>query len=145
MTDLDAYHQLCAYTVTHRDPAFIHQHVVDAFTAQTADQRTKPIATSFALLGLYLQLESHFTGKQVQQAHVYLARRKRAWPTFALPQERGSITALHVLAQPAGTARDAAIDAWCQSVWDAFRDLQRSVAELWFTYGYDALDAPRKA
>jgi hypothetical protein len=145
MTELDAYHQLCAYTVTHRDPAFIHQHVVDAFTAQTADQHTKPIAITFGLLGLYLHIERHFTGKQVQQAHQYLARHKRAWSTFGLPQERGSITALNVLTQPAGVARDEAIHAWCESVWDAFLDVQRPVTELWSTYGYRAVDAPKKA
>lgn len=30
----DAYNQLRCYTLVHGDPAFIHQHVVDAFAAQ---------------------------------------------------------------------------------------------------------------
>jgi hypothetical protein len=55
--DLDAYHELCGYTLTHGDAAFIHQHVVDAFAAQHADAHSKPIGITFALAGLYLHLE----------------------------------------------------------------------------------------
>jgi hypothetical protein len=50
----DAYHALCSYTLARRDAEFIHQHVVDAYMAQRADERTKPIALTFALVGLYL-------------------------------------------------------------------------------------------
>jgi hypothetical protein len=135
MTQREAYHELCAYTLAHGDPAFIHQHVVDAFAAQTADEHTKPITLTFALIGLYLHVERHFTGKRVQQAHQYLARERRSWPSFALPQERGSPTALEVLARPAGVARDEAIHEWCEAVWEAFRDVHRQVFELWSTYG----------
>ncbi len=135
MTERDAYHELCGYTVTRGDPAFIHQHVVDAFTAQTADENTKPITLTFALVGLYLHVERHFTGKQVQQAHGYLARRKRSWPSFPLPGKRGATTAIDVLAHSAGHARDEAIHAWCASVWDAFRETHDLVANLLSSYG----------
>ena len=54
MTSEAAYHELCYYTLTLGDPAFIHQHVVDAFAAQQADEQTKPIKVTFALVGLYL-------------------------------------------------------------------------------------------
>ena len=43
VTDQAAYEELCYYTLAHGDPAFIHQHVVDAFAAQTADENIKPI------------------------------------------------------------------------------------------------------
>jgi hypothetical protein len=33
--DLDLYHELSCYTLAHSDPTFIHQHVVDAYTAHT--------------------------------------------------------------------------------------------------------------
>lgn len=46
-----AYDELQAYTLAHGDPAFIHQHVVDAWAAQHADEETKPIALTFALVG----------------------------------------------------------------------------------------------
>jgi hypothetical protein len=119
-SELDAYHELSAYTLTHPDPvAFIHQHVVDAFTAQHADAQSKAIGVTFALVGLYLHLERGFTGRQVQRAHMQMARQKRQWPAFDLPQQRGSLTAIEVMAHAAGADRDRAIDDWCRSVWDA--------------------------
>jgi hypothetical protein len=131
----DAYYELCGYTLTHGDPAFIHQHVVDAFTAQHADERSKPIGVAFALVGLYLHLEKQFSGRQVQRAHVQLARRKRSWAGFVLPRERGSTTAIDVMGAPAGPQRDQAIDSWCASVWDAFADNRPWVADLLHQHG----------
>ncbi|HEX6716913.1 MAG TPA: DUF5946 family protein, partial [Pyrinomonadaceae bacterium] len=66
----EKFYELSYYTLAHQEPAFIHQHIVDAFTAQTADQNTKPIAVAFALIGLCLYLEKNCTGKQVQLAHM---------------------------------------------------------------------------
>jgi len=40
--DVDAYHELCAYTLSLGDAEFIHQHVVDAFAAQDATPSTRP-------------------------------------------------------------------------------------------------------
>lgn len=45
----DAYHEVCAYTLTRGDPTFIHQHVVDAWAAQNAGPKSKPIGVFFAL------------------------------------------------------------------------------------------------
>ena len=129
MTSEDAYNELAYYTLAHRDPSFIHQHVVDAFAAQTADDQTKPIKLTFALVGLYLHVEKQFPGKQVQRVHMDLARWKRPWPTLTLPSDRGSLTAADVLAVPAGPERDQAIDAWCVSVWQAFRDSRPAVVD----------------
>jgi len=126
----DAYDELCCYTLTHGDPSFIHQHVVDANTAQNANHNTKRIGLAFALLGLYLHVEQQFSGKEVQQAHMFLARRKRDWPTFPLPGDRGSITATEILAAPAGGARDQAIDDWCKCVWTAYRESHQLVRQL---------------
>jgi hypothetical protein len=117
-----AYDELCCYTLAHGDPRFIHQHVVDAYIAQNADDNTKRIGLAFALIGLYLHVEKQFSGKKVQRAHMRLAQRKRDWPTFPLPDDRGSISVAEVLACPAGEARDKAIDDWCRSVWMAFRE-----------------------
>jgi hypothetical protein len=113
-----------------RDPEFIHQLVVDAFTAQHADERTKPIALTFALVGLCLAVERHYTGREVQRVHMRLARRKRAWPVFILPFGRGSMTVVDVVAALAGPERDAAIHAWCTSVWDAYAGSRGQVLEL---------------
>ena len=48
--DRQAYDELQCYTLAHGDPAFIHQHVVDAWIVQSADDRTKPIGLAFALI-----------------------------------------------------------------------------------------------
>ncbi len=56
-SDQEAYNELSYYTLSHPDPAFIHQNIVDAYTAQHAGQDTKPIAITFALIGLYLSVE----------------------------------------------------------------------------------------
>ncbi len=115
----DAYNELCGYTLGHGGREFIHQHVVDAFMAQRANERSKPMGVAFALVGLYLHVVKGYTGRQVQQAHMRLAKRKQQWPVFALPQDRGSLSPIDVMQAPAGGERDAAIDAWCASVWAA--------------------------
>jgi hypothetical protein len=126
----DAYDELRCYTLTRGDPSFIHQHVVDAFTAQHANDQTKPIGLTFALVGLYLLVEKKFSGRWVQRVHMELARNKRPWPVFKLPLERGSITVVDVVATPEGIERDNAIYAWCSSVWEAFRENQGTVVDL---------------
>lgn len=126
----DAYNELCAYTLSHGDEAFIHQQVVDAFAAQHADERSKPITLTFALVGLYLMIEKQFTGKQVQSAHMKLGQHKQQWPTFVLPDKRGSMTAIDVMAFPEGPDRDKAIHDWCASVWSAFAENRETISEL---------------
>ena len=116
----DAYHELSAYTLSRGDGGFIHQHVVDAWAAQHADAQSKPIGVFFALVGLYLYLEEGFTGREVQRAHMQLAKRLEPWPVGALPADRGAITAIDVLSSSEGAARDAMIRAWAQAVWDAY-------------------------
>src|SRR5437868_7098436 len=122
MTPEDAYNELCYYTLAHGDPAFIHQHVVDAHAAQHADEDTNPIKLTFALVGLYLQLEKRFSGRQVQRVHMELAKRKQQWPLLLLPKDRRPMTAADVMAVAAGPERDRAIRAWCASVWTAFHE-----------------------
>ena len=125
-----SYHELCAYTLTRGDPGFIHQHVVDAFAAQNADATTKPITLAFALIGLYLMLERNATGRHVQRVHMLLANRRKQWPRFDLPADRGSIWPTDVLAAPAGRARDEMIVSWCASVWQAYGASRSAVLEL---------------
>ena len=132
---LDAYHELSAWTLTLRDEAFIHQHVVDAFGAQTANAETKPIALTFALVGLCLHLEHEFTGRTVQRAHMELARAKRQWPIWAQPSDRGSITADDVMARPEGPGRARAIDEWCESVWAAHHECHTGIRILLQQHG----------
>jgi len=134
MSERQAYDEVYAYSLTRAGPVFITQHVVDAFAAQTAEEQTKPITLTFALVGLYLHVERGFTGRQVQQAHQRIASRKRTWPSFALPVDRGSVTAADVLKRAAGPERDEAIHAWSASVWHAFRHTAPAVETLLSAY-----------
>jgi hypothetical protein len=128
--DQAPYYALLYYTLSHPDPAFIHQNAVDAYAAQHAEENSKPIAVAFALIGLYLYVEKGFSGRQVQQRHMQLAKRRKQWPAFALPPQRGTVTISDVLAAPAGEKRDQMIREWCFSVWSAWSDARDRVIEL---------------
>ncbi len=128
MNPQDAFHELCAYTLNLADAAFTHQHVVDAFAAQCADDTTKPIKLTFALVGLYLHLDHGLKGREVQRVHLRLAQQKEQWPIFPQPQDRGQMQASDVLAFPAGDERIRAIDAWCAIVWESYRESHHAVA-----------------
>ena len=84
-----AYSDLQCSTVALRDARFTHQHVVDAYAAQHAGEKTRGISVVFGLIGLYLALEKGFSGKEVQRAHMRIARKKRAWPDLAPPRAPG--------------------------------------------------------
>lgn len=120
-TDQELYDELAFYTLSHPDPAFIHQHIVDAYAAQCANDKSKPIQIVFALIGLYLHLEKGFTGKQVQRMHMRLARQRKSWPTFTPPGSVASITVRDVMAATPGEERDRKIDEWCTSVWQIWQ------------------------
>ncbi len=124
------FYELSCYTQTHPDPSFIHQYAVDAFAAQRADKNTKPIALAFALIGLYLHIEKNFTGKEVQMAHVKLAKHQKQWPKFDLPEHRGDIRISDVITAPDGPERDETIRKWSASVWEAYKDIHKEVADL---------------
>jgi len=134
----EKFYELSYYTLAHQDPAFIHQHIVDAFIAQTADENSKPIAVAFALFGLHLYLDKNYSGKQVQLAHMALARHKREWPKFNLPQTRGEITVTDVLNEPPGTSRDAKIREWCATVWQEYSESHQRVRDLFSKYLHES-------
>jgi hypothetical protein len=130
LSEKGAYDELRGYTLGLRDERFIHQHVVDAWMAQHADERTKPIGLTFALVGLFLHVQRGFSGRQVQRAHMFLARRKKTWPSFPLPEKRGSVTASDVMTAEPGSERNRAIHAWCVSVWESHRESHQAIADL---------------
>jgi hypothetical protein len=130
MSPQEAYNELAYYTLAHPGPEFIHQNVVDAFAAQNADENTKPIAITFALIGLYLSVEKSLTGKQVQLMHMRLAKLGKTWPEFELPEQRGNITIFDVLATQPGKLRDEMIGNWCVSVWSAFKGSRENIIRL---------------
>jgi Family of unknown function (DUF5946) len=91
-TDDEAYEELAAYTLSLRDAAFIHQHIVDAYAIHAAMPSDKPIRIAQALVGLFLHVEHGFPGRRVQRVHHIIAAQRPAWPRFALPDDRGPIT-----------------------------------------------------
>ncbi|MDE3056644.1 MAG: hypothetical protein KGJ59_01625 [Bacteroidota bacterium] len=129
-SERELYNELSYYTLSHPDPSFTHQHIVDAFTAQTADENSKPIGVVFALAGLYLYVEKNFTGKQVQQAHTKTAGERMAWPKITPPKLRGKITVAEVMNVPAGKQRDVIIRTWCESVWEAWKESRAVIVSL---------------
>jgi Family of unknown function (DUF5946) len=130
MTDEELYNELAYYTLSHPDPSFIHQHVVDAYAAQYASGNTKAIQLVFALVGLYLYVEKGFTGRKVQKAHMQLAKRRKNWERPPLPLSRGAIAISDVVAAPAGRQRDLLIREWCISVWNAWSKEREQIVTL---------------
>lgn len=126
----EQYNELSFYTLSHQDISFIHQHIVDAYGAQTADENTKAIRIIFSLVGLYLYVEKNFTGRQVQQFHMEMAKSKKQWPKIDLPAKRGEINVSDVLAVSPGAERDKMIRKWCETVWDAYKDSRDVIANL---------------
>lgn len=122
--------ELSFHTLGHGGADFIHQLLVDAYAAQHATLASKPITTAFALIGLFLFAERGFTGKEVQRAHMALARRPRSWPRFEPPQSRGALTVADVAAVPAGEGRDAILKLWAKSVWSAWGKDHARVEQL---------------
>ncbi len=59
-----------------------------------------------------------------------LAKSRKGWPTFVLPENRGEIAVFDVISQPAGKERDEMIQKWCNSVWNAYHDNQQQVRDL---------------
>lgn len=129
MHSFEAYRELSFYTLNHGGDDFIHQHVVDAFTVQTADEGTPAMRLFFALAGLYLFAEKRCNGRQVQQMHQRMASAVEDYPQLDLPVYRGSLR-IDVLLAPPGTGRDAKILEWAQAVWTACRHLQEQVARV---------------
>ncbi len=125
-----AYSDLLCYTVSHRHPAFIHQNVVDAYAAQHAGGPSRAIGVAFGLTGLYLALEKGCTGRQVQRAHMRIARIRKDWPRLDPPARPGAITVADVLRVPEGPARDEMIRCWMEAVWESWTDRQQWVRDV---------------
>ena len=122
--------ELSYYTLAHRDPTFIHQHLVDAYGAQHVRQSPSTIGAAFALAGLYLTVERRFTGRQVQQMHIRMARTSKRWPRFDPPEEVGPLTVADVLAVEPGPRRDEKLMEWCASVWNTWSSEHGRVREM---------------
>lgn len=129
------YGELTGYTVGrgYRAGDFIHQLLVDAYAAQHASDRMRPIGLPFALIGLYLVNERGGTGVDSQNMHIRLANhpnKPKTWPHFPPRTHAGSLTVADMLSAPPGDERDNALRAWNRSVWEAWRDQRDAIASL---------------
>jgi len=122
--------ELTYYTLAHADPAFIHQHLVDAYAAQHLRLSKSTIGAAFALAGLYLAVERGFTGRQVQKMHMLMASKSKHWPRFVPPADVGPLTVADVVAVQPGAGRDQELMRWCASVWAAWSPEQGRVKEM---------------
>jgi hypothetical protein len=130
-SDQDLYQELAFYSLELRDPEFIHQHVVDAYAVQHAGTESKPIGVVFGLIGLYLHLERNFSGRQVQRAHMQLARTRKRWVAPPIPaQQRAAVRVADVVAAPPGPERNAMIHRWCEAVWQDWQHARPVMVEL---------------
>lgn len=127
----ELFHELSYYSLGHKDTEyFIHQHVVDAYTAQTASDETKHIAVIYSLVGLYLFLEKGYSGREVQLAHMDLVIYKNQMPKVELPEERGKIIVKDVLNESAGVERDRRIRHWCADVWSDYEHCHAQIIKF---------------
>lgn len=119
-----AFSDLACYTVALQDPAFIHQHAVDAYEAQHGGGSARTITVAFGLIGLYLALEKDYTGRQVQQAHMEIAKIRKDWPWLEPPGQPAILTVADVLRAGTDAEKDAMIMEWAAAVWKSWEDRQ---------------------
>jgi hypothetical protein len=134
------FDELSAFTLSLRDKDFIHQLVVDAYAAQHSGPDMKPIATAFALIGLYLTFERGYTGREVQLAHMGLGKTRRERPRFNPPAAKGALTVLDVVRGISEENYKERLNAWGKSVWLLWLPQHESVSKLVEMY----LDLPQK-
>lgn len=131
----DLYHELSFYSLTHPNKDFfIHQYVVDTYTAQHASKEFKPIKNAFALIGLCLLVNYNYNGRQIQQAHMELAKTKRSWPMFLRPEAKAEITISDILLTKTYSSRDELIKKWATSVWQMYKADHQAVMQLVLPY-----------
>jgi hypothetical protein len=92
--------------------------VVDSYAAQHSGPGVKTVTTVFALIGLYLVVERGYTGREVQQAHMVLARKRRQWPYFQPPDGKSAVTVSDVVKNLGADNYRELINGWAKSVWD---------------------------
>jgi hypothetical protein len=123
------FSDLSCYTVAKQDTEFIHQHAVDAYEAQHTGGKTRNITVAFGLIGLYLAPEKGYTGKQVQQAHMQIAKVRKDCPRLEPPARPAQLTVMDVLFAPDELEKDAMIRKWMAAVWESWADRQAWVRE----------------
>lgn len=133
----ELYGELTASNMERTDPFFFHQLCVDAYGAQHSGGPVKPVTTVFALVGLHLTVERGFTGRQVQKAHMDLAKKAGPgfdWPRLEPPAQKWDMTVSDVWNAKSGEKGQERIKIWAESVWKSWaaqHDRVRTLCEAW--------------
>ncbi|MFO7289894.1 MAG: DUF5946 family protein [Bacillota bacterium] len=133
----ELYGELTANNMEEMDPFFHHQLCVDAHGAQHSGGPVKPITTVFAPVGLYLAVERGFYGRQVQIAHMKLAKKAgkgAEWTRLEPPERPGDSAVLDVMKGEPGRGRKEMIQKWAKAVWRSWahqHDRIRTLCEKW--------------
>jgi len=106
------------------------QHAVDAYEPQHAGGKTRSITAVFGLIGLYLALETGYTGRQVQLAHMKIASRRKDWPRLEPPARRAELTVMDVLRAETDADKERMLMSWAGSVWGIWEDRQPWIREI---------------
>jgi hypothetical protein len=128
--------RLSVYTISLQDPEFLHQHAVDAYEASHGGGKTKAITVVFGLIGLYLALEKGYTGKEVQRAHMELARQNKDWPLLVPPHETPMVSILEVVQAKEGNERNQKMMEWARAIWQTWEKDHQFIADLTRKYLY---------
>ena len=115
---LALFNELSGRTFALQHPGFHQQLAVDAYGAQHSGGVTRNITTAYALIGLYLSLEHHLTGRQVQHIHTIIP--KQGWDKLLAPVPAGVVTVQEVLKAASEEELYAGIRKWAKSVWDSW-------------------------
>lgn len=124
------YIDLSYYTMGKHDSGFIHQHVIDTYTAQHSGGNMKTISVAFALIGLYYAVEHHFTGRQVQRVHMLLSRKNYDWSILKRPVVPYAITVENVLNENIGQNRDAMIHRRMFETWSCWGNQHQRIKDI---------------
>lgn len=125
------YNELAFFTLNLHDERFVHQYVVDAFTCQYANNNTKPISLTFALVGLYLYVEKGYSGRDVQKFHTLMSKNKIAWPNFTIPSYQTLLVDISsVIDSNDQNERIELIEKWCVGVWKANKENHDKLEDL---------------
>jgi len=111
---------LSGYTLSNNNEQFIHQLIVDAYSAEHAGGCTKNITVMFALIGLYLVVERNYTGRQVQLLHMRIP--KQNWPYLEPPKHTASIKINDVVNAKTNSQKELLIYRWVSDVWDSWAE-----------------------
>lgn len=83
----------------------------------------------FALIGLYLAVEKGYPGRQVQLAHMKIAKRRRDWPRLEPPGHPGVMTVMDVLRAETDAEIEEMLMRWAASVWQSWEHRHEWVRE----------------